>query len=131
MKLLTEIRTVVIGIGAEDSEGNVPTVTVENDAAIKKYGRIVGTVEFEDVTKLVKLQKNTKAYLDSITSETNAVEIKAVDLNMTDSEIEAIELGYCYVESEYNHLNHVRMLVSKMEIYLTQPEKICSALGRQ
>ena len=68
-------------------------------------------------------KKKTKAYLDSITSETNAVEIKAVDLNMTDSEIEAIELGYCYVESEYNHLNHVRMLVSKMEIYLTQPEK--------
>ena len=119
----------MIGIGAEDSEGNVPTVTVENDAAIKKYGRIVGTVEFEDVTTLVQLQKKTKAYLDSITSETNAVEIKAVDLNMTDSEIEAIELGYCYVESEYNHLNHVRMLVSKMEIEQNRCAMACQGCG--
>lgn len=124
-----EIRTVMIGIGAEDSEGNTPTVTVENDTAVKKYGRIVGTVEFEDVATLAQLQKKTQAYLDSIISETNAVEIKAVDLSMTDGEIEAIELGYCYVESEYNHLNHVRMLVSKMEIYLTQPEKNIFCLG--
>lgn len=125
----TEIKTVMIGIGAEDEEGNSPTVTVENTAAIAKYGRIVGTVEFEDVTTVLQLTRKTQAYLDSILEETNAVEVKAVDLHMADPEIEAIELGYCYVESVYNNLEHVRMLISKMEIYLVQPEKNKLSLG--
>ena len=128
-KSAAEIRTVMIGIGAEDKEGNSPTVMVEDDTAIARYGRIVGTVEFEDVTTIPQLTRKTKAYLDSIVAETNAVEIKAVDLNMTSPEIESIELGYCYVESEYNNLNHVRMLVSKMDIYLTQPGKNTFSLG--
>ncbi len=124
-----EIRTVMIGIGAENDDGNKPTVTVENNEAVKKYGRIVGTVKFENVTTIAQLTKKTQAYLDEIVNETNAVEIKAVDLNMTDQEIESIGLGYCYVESDYNNLNHTRMLVSKMEIYLTQPEKNTFSLG--
>lgn len=128
-KNAAEIRTVMIGIGAEDKEGNSPTVIVQNDAAIAKYGRIVGTVEFEDVTTVTQLTRKTQAYLDGITAETNAVEIKAVDLNMTSPEMEAIELGYCYVESVYNNLDHVRMLVSKMDIYLTQPGKNTFSLG--
>ena len=123
------IRTVMIGIGAEDDDENRITVTVENDAAIEKYGRIVGTVEFDDITTILQLTKKTQAYLDSIVSETDAVEIKAVDLSMTSNEIEAIELGYCYVESDYNNLHHEQMLVSKMEIYLTQPEKNTFSLG--
>ncbi len=129
IKSAGEIRTVMIGIGAEDDDGNKPTVIVENNEAVKKYGRIVGTVEFEDVTTTAQLTKKTQAYLDGIASETNAVEIKAIDLNMTDKEIETIGLGYCYVESDYNNLNHARMLVSKMEIYLTQPEKNTFRLG--
>lgn len=128
-KSSSEIRTVMIGIGAEDKEGNSPTVIVENDAAIARYGRIVGTVEFEDVTTIPQLTRKTQAYLDGIVTETNAVEIKAVDLNMTNAEIEAIGLGYCYVESAYNNLDHVRMIVSKMDIYLAQPEKNTFSLG--
>lgn len=128
-KNAAEVRTVMIGIGAEDKEGNSPTVIVENDTAIAKYGRIFGTVEFEDVTTIQQLTRKTQAYLDSIVAETNAVEIKAVDLNMISQEMEAIELGYCYVESTYNDLDHVRMLVSKMDIYLTQPGKNTFSLG--
>lgn len=104
-KSAAEIRTVMIGIGAEDKEGNSPTVIVENKTAIARYGRIVGTVEFEDVATMPQLTRKTQAYLDSIVAETNAVEIKAVDLNMTSPEVEAIELGYCYVESAYNNLH--------------------------
>ena len=40
---------------------------------------------------------------------------------MTDPEIEAIELGYCYVESKYHNLDNVRMIVSKIDLYLTDP----------
>ena len=129
VKSAGEIRTVMIGIGAENDDGSRLTVTVENDDAVAEYGRIVGTVEFEDVTTMPQLTKKTQAHLDGIIFTSNAIEIKAVDLNMADEEVEAIELGYCYVESPCNDLDHKRMLVSKMDIYLTQPEKNTFSLG--
>lgn len=123
------IRTVMIGIGEEDGDENRIRVIVENQEAIKKYGRIVGTVEFENVSTIEQLEKKTEAYLDSILAEINTVEVKAIDLNMTDAEIDEIQLGYAYVESEYNDLDHIRMLISKMVIYLMQPDKNTFTLG--
>lgn len=123
------IRTVMIGIGEEDGDENRIRVIVENQEAIKNYGRIVGTVEFENVSTIEQLEKKTEAYLDSILAEINTVEVKAIDLNMTDADIEEIQLGYAYVESEYNDLDHIRMLISKMVIYLMQPDKNTFTLG--
>lgn len=128
-KTAGNIRTVMIGLGAEDKEGNRPSALVENSSAIKKYGRIVGTVEFENVSTQTQIEKKTKAYLDSILAETDTLDVNAVDLNMTDPEIEAIELGYCYVESKYHNLDHVRMIVSKIDLYLTDPGQNVFTLG--
>ena len=125
------IQTVIIGIGAEDDEGNRPTVTVSNAKAIEKYGRIVGTIEFENVSTIEQLTRKTTAYLDSVLAELNTIEVRAVDLNMTDPEIQEIQLGYAYIESVYNNLNHVRMLVSKMDIYLLQPDRNKFVLGTE
>ena len=58
-KTAGSIRTVMIGLGAEDKEGNRPSALVENSSAIKKYGRIVGTVEFENVSTQAQLEKKT------------------------------------------------------------------------
>lgn len=123
------IRTVMIGIGEEDGDENRIRVIVENQDAIEKYGRIVGTIEFENVSTIEQLEKKTEAYLDSILAEINTVEVKAIDLNMTDEDIDEIQLGYAYVESEYNNLDHIRMLISKMVIYLMQPDKNTFTLG--
>lgn len=124
-----KIRTVIIGIGQKDNEGNRPTVLVENNDAINKYGRIVGTVEFDSVATYEQLKKKTTAYLDSILSEINTIEVKAIDLNMTDKDIEEISLGYAYVESTYNGLDHLQMLITKMDIYLLEPDKNAFTLG--
>lgn len=124
-----KIRTVIIGIGQKDNEGNRPTVLVENNDAINKYGRIVGTVEFDSVATYEQLKKKTTAYLDSILSEINTIEVKAIDLNMTDKDIEEISLGYAYVESKYNGLDHLQMLITKMDIYLLEPDKNAFTLG--
>lgn len=123
------IRTVMIGIGEEDGDENRIRVIVENQDAIEKYGRIVGTIEFENVSTIEQLEKKTEAYLDSIIAEINTVEVKAIDLNMTDTDIDEIQLGYAYVESEYNELDHIKMLISKMVIYLMQPDKNTFTLG--
>jgi hypothetical protein len=117
-----ELKTVMVGIGAADDDGNKPTVEVENTKAIGHYGRIVGTVEFEDVTTIEQLEKKTKAYLDSVLGTKNTIEVKAVDLNMTDTDIEEISLGYAYVTSEINGIYEERMIISKMQLYLLQPE---------
>lgn len=128
-KSADSIKTVMIGIGEEDEDGVNISVTVENAEAIKKYGRIVGTKEFEDVTTMEQLTKKTKAYLDSTLEETDTVEVKVIDLNMVDSAVEDLRLGYAYVESSYNNLNNERMLISKMDIYLMQPDKNTITLG--
>ena len=52
------IRTVMIGIGEEDGDENRIRVIVENQEAIKKYGRIVGTVEFENESAIEQQKKN-------------------------------------------------------------------------
>ena len=123
------VRTVMIGIGAEDKYGDRLEVTVENRDAIAQYGRIVGTIEFDDVTTMNQLEKKTKAYLDSVLIAALTVEVTAMDLSLTDSEVEQIELGYCYVESKFNNLDHVRMLVSKLEIHLTDPGQNVFTIG--
>lgn len=128
-KSVDKIRTVMIGIGDEDDDGNRIRAIIENQEAIAKYGRIVGTVDFKNVSAMEQLTKKTEAYLDSILAEINTVEVKAIDLNMTDADIEEISLGYAYVESQYNGLNHYRMLISKIEIYLMQPDKNTFTLG--
>lgn len=126
-----EIRTVMIGIGAADDEGNKPAVMVENEDAIAEYGRTEGTVEFENVTTTEQLKLKTAAYLDSVLGIKNTVEVKAVDLNMTDSEIEEISLGYAYVTSEQNGIDNEMMLISKMQLYLREPKNSTFTLGAE
>ena len=126
-----EIRTVMIGIGAADDEGNKPVVIVENADGISKYGRITGTIEFKNVATTAQLERKTAAYLDSILGIKNTVEVKAVDLNMTDDDIEEISLGYAYVTSEHNGIKNEMMLISKMQLYLMEPEKSTFTLGYQ
>lgn len=125
-----EIRTVMIGLGAEDDEGNRPTCIIENKEAIKTYGRIEGVVEFEDVTTQTQLERKTAAYLDSVINQKVTVEVKALDLSMADSEIEEMTLGYANVVSHPNDIEQM-MLISKMQIYLLQPDKNTFTLGAQ
>lgn len=124
-----EIRTVMIGRGAEDDEGNRPTVIVENADAIAKYGRIVGTIEFENISTEHQLALKTAAYLDSVLGIKNTVEVRAIDLNMTDSDVEEISLGYAYVTSKQNNLDNERMLISKIQLHLMEPENSTFTLG--
>lgn len=125
-----EIRTVMIGLGAEDDEGKRPSCVIENNEAIKVYGRIEGVVEFEDVTTQTQLEKKTTAYLDSVINQRVTVEVKALDLSMTDSEIKEITLGYANVVSHPNGINQ-KMLISKIQLYLMQPDKNTFTLGAE
>lgn len=124
-----EVRTVMIGRGAADQEGNKPSVIVENRDAIAKYGRIEGCIEFENVSTITQLELKTAAYLDSVLGIKRTVEVKAVDLNMTDLDIEEISLGYAYVTSKQNDIDNELMLISKMQMHLMEPENSVFTLG--
>lgn len=122
------LRTVMIGIGAEDKNGNKITVEVEDKDAIAEYGRIEGTVQFDDVTLEDNLLTKTTDYLQQCTGYNKTIEATAVGLNIIDEEIQEISLGYINVYSEPHGLAE-RMLISKMELNLMSPEKNKYTLG--
>ena len=123
-----ELRTVMIGIGAADKKGNKIVVVVEDEDAIKEFGRIEGTVEFSDVTLKENLITKTTEYLKQHINYNRTIEVTAIDLNFTDEDIQEISLGYIPVYSEPHGLAE-RMLISKMELHLAEPENSKYTLG--
>lgn len=123
-----DLKTVLIGIGAEDASGNRIQCTIERGDAIAEFGRIEGTVEFFDVTLMENLEKKTASYLDKLIGFAHTVEVSAVDLNMVDEEIEALDLGWVQVEAEPQNLN-AKMLLSKIDLDLLNPENCKLTLG--
>lgn len=107
-----ELITVVIPLGCKlsDDEGNETeerlTVEgaiigdsyygkdyIEDEDAIAIRGRIVGVVTYDDVTTADYLYKAGLEYLNEQKLMNIQVELTAVDLHMTDSEIEKFRLG--------------------------------------
>lgn len=123
-----DLKTVMIGIGAADKNGKKITCTVESEEAIAVFGRIEGKVEFPDVTLPENLEKKTKKYLDNLIGFAHTAEVSAIDLNMVDEEIAALELGWVNVEAEPQHFEE-KMLLSKIELDLLNPENCKLSLG--
>lgn len=124
----TELYTVMIGIGASDQNGNKISMEVVDDDAVALYGRIEGTVEYSDVTQEKNLRTKTIDYLKQHTGYNRTIEAYAVDLNLVDEENPDIRLGYINVYSEPHGLEE-KMLISKMEIDLMNPESSKYTLG--
>lgn len=121
------LYTVMIGIGAEKN-GRKITCEVVDDAAVAEFGRIEGTIEFSDVTLEENLISKTKEYLSRCIGYQRTIEITAIDLNLVDQDIQEISLGYINVYSEPHGLSE-RMLISKMELNLMNPENNKYVLG--
>lgn len=124
----TELKTVMIGIGGADKKGNVISVEVENQDGIQTFGRIEGKKDFPDITDAEKIKQLAKKELNSVWELSRTVEIKAVDLNMIETETERLRLGYVNVMSEPHGLQG-RMILSKITKFLTEPEKDSFVLG--
>lgn len=136
--------TAVIPLGAETEKeglnGTKLKLTIESvndgkdylidEEAVKEFGVIFGTVEFEDVTIPSNLKRKGQEYLDKCKNLSLTIELSAVDLSVIDVDIEKFTLGeQVRVISEPHNLDSYFML-SKLEIDLTNPANNKITLGK-
>lgn len=148
------VYSVVIPLGKEQAEvkdeaGNVITpkqrLTIEsvnngldyliNEEALNKYGWIVAPTKdttFEDVTIASNLLTKGQRYLDNeAVMLKSTLEVSPVDLNLTNSQIEAFFI-YEYIRfvSKVHNINE-RYLSTKISIPLKNPKNMKLTLGEE
>lgn len=74
-----------------DVNGGVDYVTDDN--AVKEYGKIYKAVIWDDVTQPENLMKHGKEYLKTVQFEKMILELKAIDLNLTDESFQMFKVG--------------------------------------
>lgn len=78
-------------INIRDVNGGVDYVTDDN--AVREYGKIYKTVIFDDISVPATLVSKGKEWLKSAQFEKLVLEVKAIDLNLTDEAYQAFEIG--------------------------------------
>lgn len=66
---------------------------VTDDNAVREYGKIYKTVTWDDVSLPENLKKKGEEYLKSAQFEKMVLELKAIDLNLTDDSFQQFDVG--------------------------------------
>lgn len=104
---VTDIATVIIPLGAKLEESPIAALeqrlTIEsvnngsdsivNLEAVKEFGYITKTVTWDDVTTPEMLLYKGKKYMSDQQFDSMTLEVKAVDMHWTDSDVEQFKLG--------------------------------------
>lgn len=140
---VTDIATAVIPLGARletssiaalEERLTIKTVNkgadyLQNDEAVKKYGFIVKTITWDNVTTPEMLKSKGEKWLTDEQFENMVLEVKAVDLHYTDEQIEQFKLyDMIPVHSTPHGLNR-NFPLSKMTINLNSPASNTFTLG--
>lgn len=86
LEAISEQRLTIVSVN-----GGVDYVTDDN--AVKEYGKIYKTVTWDDVTVPENLKANGEEYLKSTQFEKMVLELKAIDLNLTDESFQKFDVG--------------------------------------
>ena len=103
----SDLATCIIPLGARKDESSIEgleeRVTISDvnggvdyvmdDDAVAEYGKIYKTVTWDDVTEPANLLKKAKKYLTATQYEKMVLEVKAVDLSLTSSDVEEMKIG--------------------------------------
>lgn len=140
----SEIATAIIPLGEvleeRTVEGLDTRLTIESvnegldyvhsPEAVEAYGWIYKTVQFDGVTTPEALKRKGEQYLADIQFENMVIEAKAVDLHLTDAEIERFKLSdQIRVVSPPHGLNKLFRL-TKLTINLNKPASNVITLGK-
>lgn len=107
--------------------GGVDYVTDDN--AVKEYGKIYKTVTWDDVTVPENLKKKAEEYLKSVQFEKMVLELKAIDLNLTDESFQRFEIGnMIQCVSTPNGLDR-EFPLTKKKVYITSFKNNTVTLG--
>lgn len=141
----SEIATAIIPLGVKLEESTVPgletrlTIESVNDGldyvfsneAVENYGWIYKTVVWDDVTTAAALKAKGEKYRSDIQFENMVIEAKAVDMHLTDKQIEQFKLSdMIRVVSAPHGLDRFFRL-TKMTIYLNDPGKNIFTMGKE
>lgn len=110
-----------------DINGGVIYVTDTN--AVKEFGKITKAVIWDDVTVPANLMKKGQEYLKSVQYEKMVLELKAIDMNLLDKQIEEFQIGdkiRCI--SKQNGLDR-EFPLTKKKIYISDFSKNTVTLG--
>ena len=135
----TELITALIPLGAESEEtqedGTVirRKLTIEsvndgndyltNTEAIEKYGFILGTHEWNDVTRPENLKTKGEAYLAQAVMEKTTINISAVDMAKAGADIDSFLAGeYVNIKSSVHSID-AKMLIKKQSLNLLNPSQ--------
>lgn len=139
----SDIATRVIPLGARLEESSIEgleeyttiksvnngKVYVESTEAVKLYGVITKTINYDDVTEPANLLTKGRKYLSEIQYEDMTLEVSAIDLNMVYVSIEGIKLGDDIRVVSVPHGMDRYFMVSGMSINLQSPESNVIKLG--
>lgn len=135
-----ETYTAMIPMGVEIEGKRIDISSVNNgldyiinEDAAKKYGIIYAPADistWDDVTLPSNLLSKAKEYLNNIGISMSAtIELTAIDLNLTDSEIESFNhCDYINIVSE-PHGIHQKHLLKKLDIDIANPQNTKITLG--
>lgn len=118
----SDVVTCLIAQGAEDENGSRQTVTVIDDAAVSKWGKIWAQVAFDSITDAAVLQAAAEAYLLKLTALPERVEFNALDLHLADVDITALRLGYWTHFVSEPHGISGDYLLRKRTLHITAPQ---------
>lgn len=98
--------------------------------SIKDYFGVVTTVmKWDDVHDASILKTKAQAVLDKIDWDEVTIEVKAIDLHLTDKTVEEFRLGDTVQVNSKPHNQHVKMMLSKLDIRMDSPSQTIFTLG--
>lgn len=129
-----DIFTVLIPLG--DNNLTIKTVNHNSDeivdsAKVAKYGRIIRTNVFSNVTSPQTLLENGRRYLANNGDAPTTLTITAIDLHNVYPDINAIHLGdRVYIRSDPHEMSQY-LTCTKIEYDLEKPENTVYTFGRE
>ena len=132
-----DIITCLIPLGAKDGQDQRLTIKsvnsgldyIEDATAVAAYGRIFGTLVWDDVTVPANLLAKAQAALPALTGGIKNIKLTAADMSQMDSSIDDFDLlDYITVEDDAHEISG-RYLVTNLKISLDHPESNSIELG--
>lgn len=141
----SDLVTCVIPLGAKLEESSIEGLEerltikevnggvdyVSDDSAVAAYGRIYKTVTWDDVKVASNLMKKGREYLKSVQFENMVLELKAIDLNLTDDDIQEFEVGDLIRCVSPPHGLDSKLPLSSLKVYISNFAKNTITLGTE
>lgn len=103
---------------------------LENTELIKKYGRIVGTAEWPDVTQPSNLKTKALKYINSVSNSPSVtINVTAVDMAKANSDINYFKVGQNILIISQIHNIARYILATSQELHLLDPANNRMSLG--